>query len=220
MSKTIPSHLPALDNSTGGYRPGTVTIVRSRDIEPENVQDFVISQIKQVCVMDDYRTLIISLNMNMREFARSMAYGENTAMIEKMYKAPLYISQKDLFEDVNEHTLVAVLNEIFENESEPSRIVFIDGVDMAVSPKLIKDKCPDNSFLLELIKVAKKHQAAFVISDYDNKVETGLHRPDEAVEIELLTDIQDVVQAAIYYQKKEVIETDLYGLWRIFEKSI
>ena len=66
------------------------------------------------------------------------------------------------------------------------------------------------SFTKELNKVAEEFNVPIVVSDYDDSLYVGIHRPGTVTEIELKTTLEGIVQAYVINNNIFEIVTNLY----------
>ena len=211
------SRFEFINKNANGYVPGTVTVVRSLDLIPDALQDFIVSETKQVAVENQVPILVVSLSMDTKEFVKCLVFGESRDGIEHILKARLFIA--DNKEGATFYDLLKNFERAIENIDDELGLIIIDGID-SIIPQVTNTVILNNDPLVSLVNLAKKTRLPFLVSDYDNNLETGYPRPDAVVEIELLTDLQDNVQAALYKGNKKIVTTDLYESWRIFEKLL
>lgn len=204
-----------VNKHAGGYQPGTVTVVRTLEQEGGALQDFIISETKQIGVENQVPVLVLSLGMDTKEFAKCLALQESKAGIERLIKARLYVADKE--KETSFRDLLKDLEQAVENIEDELGLVIIDDIGSVIRGIPTKESPLDNSQLISLVNLAKKTRLPILVSDYENNLETGYPRPDEVVEIELLTDLQKDVQAALYKGKDRKVTTDLYENWRVFE---
>lgn len=213
-TNTIPSGFPAIDAHAGGLLKGGVFLVKTREQEGEELQDFMMAEIKQLAVENHLQVLVASLQMNKRELIWSLTVNETPSGIQDLMNAHVavtYGESKDTWEDV--------LQDIERFASEyGADVVIIDGMDEFVLKP--KEGVVDTSVIDGLLATARRTGLPLVVSDYRNKIEVGIHRDDKVTEMEIKTDIHDTVQAAVYSNGKETIIEDLYGLWKVFLKTL
>ncbi len=213
-TNTIPSGFPAIDAHAGGLLKGGVFLVKTREQEGEELQDFMMAEIKQLAVENHLQVLVASLQMNKRELIWSLTVNETPSGIQDLMNAHVavtYGESKDTWEDVLQDI------ERFAAEYDAD-VVIIDGMDEFVMKP--KEGVMDTSVIDGLLATARRTGLPLVVSDYRNKIEVGIHRDDKVIEMELKTDIYDTVQAAVYSNGKETIIEDLYGLWKVFLKTL
>lgn len=204
-----------INKYAGGYEPETVTVIRTVDSLPDALQDFIVSETKQIAIEKGAVVLIFSLGLDTKEFAKCLVYQESRAGIERLAKAQIYISEIDK-ENPSFDEVLEDIEEIINGFDKTPQMVIIDGIDAIQTPQSDKTEI-DNAPLLNLLSLAKRTGLPLLVSDYQNNLETGYPRPDGTIEIELLTDLQDNVQAALYKGKEEHVTTDLYEIWRVFQ---
>lgn len=204
-----------INKNANGYVPGTVTVIRTLDLEPDALQDFIVSETKQVAVENQVPVLVVSLGMDTKEFAKCLAFRESRDGIEHIVKTRLYVADKE--KETSFRDLLKDLEQAVENTEDELGLVIIDDIGSVIRGIPTKESPLDNSQLVSLVNLAKKTRLPILVSDYENNLETGYPRPDEVVEIELLTDLQENVQAALYKGKDRKVTTDLYENWRVFE---
>lgn len=215
-TKTIPSGIKAIDEHTGGgYRSGTLFIARICEILKDELQEFILTQTKQLALVDRNKVLIFSLTMDAREFALSLLKEGTPVLYKEINNSNLYVSEKG-----NLDNLAVLFKKLTQfTEALSPDIIIIDGID-----ELLPEPTPltgmDTSAIEKLVKTAQAINVPIIVSDYENRLETGLHRPKNVTEMELKVDINETVQASIISNEKETISEDLYGLWKIFEKII
>lgn len=215
-AKTIPSGIKAIDEHTGGgYRSGTLFIARICEIFKDELQEFILTQTKQLALVDRNKVLIFSLTMDAREFALSLLKEGTPVLYKEINNSNLYVSEKGKLDN-----LAVLFNKLEEfTEALSPDIIIIDGID-----ELLPEPTPltgmDTSTIENLVKMAQAMNVPIIVSDYENRLETGLHRPKNVTEMELKVDINETVQASIISNGKETVSEDLYGLWKIFEKII
>lgn len=213
-TNTIPSGFPTIDAHAGGFLKGGVFLVRTREQEGEELQDFMMAEIKQLAVENHLQVLVASLQMNKRELIWSLTVNETPSGIQALMNAHVAVTfgeSKDTWEDV--------LQDIERFASEyGADVVIIDGMDEFVLKP--KEGVVDTSVIDGLLATARRTGLPLVVSDYRNKIEVGIHRDDKVTEMEIKTDIHDTVQAAVYSNGKETIIEDLYGLWKVFLKTL
>lgn len=213
-TNTIPSGFPAIDAHAGGLLKGGVFLVKTREQEGEELQDFMMAEIKQLAVENHLQVLVASLQMNKRELIWSLTVNETPSGIQDIMNAHVavtYGESKDTWEDVLQDI------ERFAAEYDAD-VVIIDGMDEFVMKP--KEGVMDTSVIDGLLATARRTGLPLVVSDYRNKIEVGIHRDDKVTEMELKTDIYDTVQAAVYSNGKETVIEDLYGLWKVFLKTL
>lgn len=215
-TKTIPSGIKAIDEHTGGgYRSGTLFIARICEILKDELQEFILTQTKQLALVDKNKVLIFSLTMDAREFALSLLKAGTPILYMEINNSNLYVSEKGKLDNLA--VLFKKLTQFTEALSPD--IIIIDGID-----ELLPEPTPltgmDTSAIEKLVKTAQAINVPIIVSDYENRLETGLHRPKNVTEMELKVDINETVQASVISNGKETISEDLYGLWKIFEKII
>lgn len=214
--KTIPSGINAIDEHTGGgYRNGTLFIARICEIFKDELQEFILTQTKQLALGDKNRVLVFSLTMDAKEFALSLLKEGTPVLYKEINNSNLYVSEKG-----NLDNLAVLFKKLVEfTEALSPDIIIIDGID-----ELLPEPTPlagmDTSAIEKLVKTAQAINVPIIVSDYENRLETGLRRPKNVTEMELKVDINETVQASIISNGKETISEDLYGLWKIFEKII
>lgn len=211
--KIISSGFETIDSHEGGFKRGHVFIARTCEPEGAELQDYICTQTRQLALDSNLKVFIITLQMNKREFITELISNQSPQTIQQMSKTSIYIAERNSFNSVKEIELA--IPEFIENEEID--IVVIDGIDSIV-PTLDLGYNEDETDLL--IKIAKKTNCVLIVSDYENNLTMSLNRPDEITEMEIKTDIRDTVQAAIYSNDKKTIIDDLYGLWRIFDKTL
>lgn len=211
----IPSGFEAIDAHTGGgYLPGTLFIARTLEVYPDELQDFMLNQIKEM-INADRRILVSSLGMDENEFAKCLIINETPQQIQKIVNSDIWVCVKK--DDVSYEEVIESISD-YLNDIEPN-VLLIDGIDEILPP--IERQTPlDTSAVEALLKLAKDASVPVIVSDYRNRLETGLHRDAHVTEMELKTDIRDTVQASILSNDKETVTEDLYGLWRVFEKIL
>ena len=215
-TKTIPSGIKAIDEHTGGgYRSGTLFIARICEILKDELQEFILTQTKQLALVDRNKVLIFSLTMDAREFALSLLKEGTPVLYKEINNSNLYVSEKG-----NLDNLAVLFKKLTQfTEALSPDIIIIDGID-----ELLPEPTPltgmDTSAIEKLVKTAQAINVPIIVSDYENRLETGLNRPKNVTEMELKVDINETVQASIISNEKETISEDLYGLWKIFEKII
>lgn len=214
--KTIPSGIKAIDEHTGGgYRSGTLFIARICEIFKDELQEFILTQTKQLAIGNKNRVLVFSLTMNDKDFTLSLLKEGTPVLYKDINDADIYVSEKGKLDNLT--VLFDKLAEFTEDLSPD--IVIIDGID-----ELLPEPTPmtgmNTSAIEKLVKTAQAINVPIIVSDYENLLETGLHRPENVTEMELKVDINQTVQASIISNEKETISEDLYGLWKIFEKII
>lgn len=211
---TIPSGFPAIDAHAGGLLKGGVFLVKTREQEGEELQDFMIAEIKQLAAENHLKVLVASLQMDQRALATSLTMNETPSGIKKILNAEIAVMVKE-----KDDTWKDVLENIEDYAHElKADVVIIDGMDSTV-PEPAKGVM-DTSVIDGLLATARRTGLPLVVSDYRNKIEVGIHRDDKVTEMELKTDIHDTVQAAVYSNGKETIIEDLYGLWKVFLKTL
>ena len=215
-TKTIPSGIKAIDEHTGGgYRSGTLFIARICEIFKDELQEFILAQTKQLALENKNKVLVFSLTMDSRDFALSLLKEGAPVLYRQINDSDIYVLEKSDFDNVTD--LFNKLTEAAEIVSPD--IIIIDGID-----ELLPEPTPltdiDISTIEKLVRTARAINVPIVVSDYENRLETGMHRPENVTEMELKVDINDTVQASIISNGKETISEDLYGLWKIFEKII
>lgn len=214
--KTIPSGIKAIDeHAGGGYRSGTLFIARICEIYKDELQEFILTQTKQLALGDKNRVLVFSLTMDAKEFALSLLKEGTPVLYKEINNSNLYVSEKG-----NLDNLAVLFKKLVEfTEALSPDIIIIDGID-----ELLPEPTPlagmDTSAIEKLVKTAQAINVPIIVSDYENRLETGLRRPKNVTEMELKVDINETVQASIISNGKETISEDLYGLWKIFEKII
>lgn len=215
-TKTIPSGIKAIDEHTGGgYRSGTLFIARICEILKDELQEFILTQTKQLTLVDRNKVLIFSLTMDAREFALSLLKEGTPVLYKEINNSNLYVSEKG-----NLDNLAVLFKKLTQfTEALSPDIIIIDGID-----ELLPEPTPltgmDTSAIEKLVKTAQAINVPIIVSDYENRLETGLHWPKNVTEMELKVDINETVQASIISNGKETVSEDLYGLWKIFEKII
>lgn len=213
-TNTIPSGFPAIDAHAGGLLKGGVFLVKTREQEGEELQDFMMAEIKQLAVESHLQVLVASLQMDQRALATSLTMNETPSGIKKILNAEIAVMVKK-----KDDTWKDVLENIEHYASElKADVVIIDGMDSVV-PVPAKGVM-DTSIIDGLLATARRTGLPLVVSDYDNKIGVGIHRDDKVTEMEIKTDIHDTVQAAIYSNDKETVIDDLYGLWKVFLKTL
>ena len=214
--KTIPSGIKAIDEHTGGgYRSGTLFIARICEIFKDELQEFILTQTKQLALENKNTVLVFSLMMDSKDFTLSLLREGTPVLYKEIYNSDIYVSEKGDFDN-----LAVLFNKLTEfAETLSPDIVIIDGID-----ELLPEPTPligmDTSAIEKLVRTAQAINVPIVVSDYENRLETGLHRTDNVTEMDLKVDINDTVQASIISNDKETISEDLYGLWKIFEKIL
>lgn len=214
--KIIPSGIKAIDEHTGGgYRSGTLFIARICEIFKDELQEFILTQIKQLAIGNKNTVLVFSLTMDSKDFALSLLREGTPVLYKEINNSDIYVSEKGDLDN-----LAVLFNKLAEfAETLSPDIVIIDGID-----ELLPEPTPltgmDTSAIEKLVRTAQAINVPIVVSDYENRLETGLHRPDNVTEMDLKVDINDTVQASIISKNHETISEDLYGLWKIFEKII
>ena len=214
--KTIPSGIKAIDEHTGGgYRSGTLFIARICEIYKDELQEFILTQTKQLALGNKNRVLVFSLTMDAKEFALSLLKEGTPVLYKEINDSDIYVSEKGNLDNL---TVLFKKLEEFTEALSPD-IIIIDGID-----ELLPEPTPmtgmDTSAIEKLVRAAQIINVPIIVSDYENRLETGLHRPKNVTEMELKVDINETVQASIISNEKETISEDLYGLWKIFEKII
>jgi hypothetical protein len=214
--KTIPSGIKAIDEHTGGgYRSGTLFIARICEIFKDELQEFILTQTKQLAIGNKNKVLVFSLTMDAKEFALSLLKEGTPVLYKEINDSDIYVCEKG---DLDNLTVLFKKLVEFTEDLSPD-IVIIDGID-----ELLPEPTPmtgmDTSAIEKLVKTAQAINVPIIVSDYENRLETGLHRPENVTEMELKVDINETVQASIISNEKETISEDLYGLWKIFEKII
>ena len=215
MSKPniIPSGIKAIDEHTGGgYRSGTLFVARIFEIYKDELQEFILTQTKQLALGNKNTVLVFSLTMDTKDFTLSLLREGAPVLYKEINDSHIYVSEKDGFDN-----LEILLNKLTEfTETLSLDIIIIDGIDEL----LPKPTHLDTSAIEKLAKTAQSINMPIIVSDYENHLETGLHRPENVTEMDLKVDINDTVQASIISNGKKTISEDLYGLWKIFEKII
>ena len=214
--KTIPSGIKAIDEHTdGGYRSGTLFIARIREIFKDELQEFILTQTKQLAIGNKNRVLVFSLTMDAKEFTLSLLKEGTPVLYKEINDSDIYVSEKG---DLDNLTVLFKKIKEFTEALSPD-IIIIDGID-----ELLPEPTPltgmNTSTIEKLVKTAQSINVPIIVSDYENRLETGLHRPENVTEMELKVDINETVQASIISNGKETVSEDLYGLWKIFEKII
>ena len=214
--KTIPSGIKAIDEHTGGgYRSGTLFIARICEIFKDELQEFILTQTKQLAIGNKNKVLVFSLTMDAKVFALSLLKEGTPVLYKEINDSNIYVSEKG---DLDNLTVLFKKLVEFTEDLSPD-IVIIDGID-----ELLPEPTPmtgmDTSAIGKLVKTAQAINVPIIVSDYEDRLETGLHRPENVTEMELKVDINETVQASIIPNEKETISEDLYGLWKIFEKII
>ena len=214
--KTIPSGIKAIDEHTdGGYRSGTLFIARIREIFKDELQEFILTQTKQLAIGNKNRVLVFSLTMDAKEFTLSLLKEGTPVLYKEINDSDIYVSEKG---DLDNLTVLFKKIKEFTEALSPD-IIIIDGID-----ELLPEPTPltgmNTSTIEKLVKTAQAINVPIIVSDYENRLETGLHRPENVTEMELKVDINETVQASIISNGKETVSEDLYGLWKIFEKII
>lgn len=213
-TNTIPSGFPDIDAHAGGLLKGGVFLVKTLEQEGEELQDFMMAEIKQLAVESRLRVLVASLQMDERALAVSLTMNETPSGIKTLMNAEIAVMTKE-----KDDTWKDVLEDIEHYAPEfKADVVIIDGMDDAV-PEPAKGVM-DTSIIDGLLATARRTGLPLVVSDYDNKIEVGIHRDDKVTEMEIKTDIHDTVQAAVYSNDKETLIDDLYGLWKVFLKTL
>lgn len=211
----IPSGFEAIDAHTGGgYHPGTLYIVRTLEVYPDELQDFMLNQIKEM-INADRRILVSSLGMDENEFAKCLIINETPQQIQKIVNSDIWVCVKK--DDVSYEGAIESISD-YQNDIEPD-VIIIDSIDEILPP--VEQQNPlDTSATDALLSLAKKARIPIIVSDYRNRLEVGIERDAQVTEIELKTDINGTVQAGILSNDKKTVTEDLYGLWRVFEKIL
>ena len=211
--KHIPSGFPTIDAHEGGFLKGGLFLVRPFGAcYEEQVQDYIVAQVKQFAVDAGLGVLVCSVQMNEKNFVKCLCINETVSGIRKLSSSSVYITVPDAGETYKE--IVEKL-EGFSKEVEPD-IIIIDGID-SVLPMPVPNGEIDTSVSDALLSLAASTGLPVIVSDYDGLVEIGLHRKDAVTEMEVKTDIRDTVQAAVYSNDKKTIIEDLYSFWTIFD---
>ena len=71
--KTIQSTFTPLNELFGGYAPGTLTIVRSLDKEPDALQDFIMQETLNASVNQSRPVMLLSVDLDEKEIAKCLA---------------------------------------------------------------------------------------------------------------------------------------------------
>ena len=215
-TKTIPSGIKAIDEHTGGgYQNGTLFVARICEIYKDELQEFILTQTKQLALGNKNTVLVFSLTMDTKDFALSLLGQGTPVLYKEINDSNFYVSEKDGFDN-----LEILLNKLTEfTETISPDIIIIDGIDELL-PEPTSLTYIDTSAIEKLAKTAQSINMPIIVSDYENHLETGLHRPENVTEMDLKVDINDTVQASIISNGKKTISEDLYGLWKIFEKII
>lgn len=211
----IPSGFEAIDAHTGGgYLPGTLFIARTLEVYPDELQDFIIDQMREFA-LNGKRVFVASLGMDEKDLAKCLLMDATPQQIRKLYNAELWVCVKK--EDNSFKKTIKEIDEYLDRIAPD--VLLIDGIDEILPP--VERQMPlDTSAVEALLKLAKDASVPVIVSDYRNRLETGLHRDAHVTEMELKTDIRDTVQASILSNDKETVTEDLYGLWRVFEKIL
>lgn len=209
--KTIPSGFETIDTPTGGLKKGGLFLVRTLETEGEELQEFICAEIRKLTVEGNLSILVVSLSMDRKELIKELLRNQTQEQIKELANRSIYVAEKYGINDID------TLQETMTQFSEDKKIdaIVIDGIETV----LPADET-DSRAIKNLIELAKDTGTAVIISDYDGHLDVGYPRPDEVTEMEIKTDINDIVQAAIYTNKRKIIIEDLYGFWKIFNKIL
>lgn len=211
----IPSGFEAIDAHTGGgYLPGTLFIARIMEVYPDELQSFIIDQIREFTI-NGKRVFVASLEMNERDLAKCLLMDATPQQIRKLFDAELCVCVKR--ENTSFKRTIKEFEEYLDRIAPD--VFLIDGID-EILPPVERQMPPETSAVDALLKLAKDASVPVIVSDYRNRLDTGLHRDARVTEMVLKTDIRDTVQASILSNDKETVTEDLYGLWRVFEKIL
>lgn len=211
----IPSGFDAIDEHLGGgYKGGNLFIARIWEIEPDALQDFIVMQVKQLATSRKVKVLVVSLGMDSKEFVKCLAFDSTPGQLKAIAEAPLFISE---FKE-KKHNPESVMKDLpgYIDEGDFD-IVIIDGAEKLITERNLKVGTLNTETVDALLSLARKSSVPIVVSDYGNKLETGLHRDDRITEMEIKTDVHGTVQASILSNEKKTVTEDLFGLWKVFE---
>lgn len=208
QKKTIPSGFEAIDDHLGGgYKSGTLFIARSREIEQDELQDFIIAQIKQLAVGNKTKLLVTSLGMNCKEFVKCIVWDSTPEQLRLLNSSPLFLTDMTPREKGDYLKLIGQLRDFIEERDVD--LLIIDSAE---------NLAPGNTEVVEgLLDIAQETGVPIIVSDYEDELEVGYPRDNRVTEMEIKTDINDTVQASILSNEKKTISEDLYGLWKVFE---
>lgn len=210
--KRIPTGLEPLDSFCGGYSRGGLCVVRALDKDPDTLQDYYMSQVKDLAIDRELTVYVASLGIPAREFVKCIAEGEGAARLQKLAEAEVHLSEYDKGE-----TITSFAEDLLRriDDLEPD-VTFIEGLEKYA---------PCNGMdgfgaVQEILDAARKTRSAIVLIDFDDNLPVPFPREEDVMEIELKTTLDEVVQANIYAGSRMTTTTDLYGRWRIFENIL
>lgn len=208
QKKTIPSGFEAIDDHLGGgYKSSTLFIARSREIEQDELQDFIIAQIKQLAVENKTKLLVASLGMNCKEFVKCIVWDSTPEQLRLLNSSTLFLTDMSPREKGDYLKLIGQLRDFIEERDVD--LLIIDSAE---------NLAPGNTEVVEgLLDLAQETGVPIIVSDYEDELEVGYPRDNRVTEMEIKTDINDTVQASILSNEKKTISEDLYGLWKVFE---
>lgn len=200
----IPSAFVPVNETLGGYAPGTIAIVRTLDNpnELEAPQDFIVEEIRHAGI-NDVRTLAIALDMSREEFCKALIFDpEQEKLVENaeaLDKAPVYVGSLEDRKEKNIRTLTEYLCNYTEKLN--FRLVIINSIDEILPEITEKQSIPSKELLNALSTLAEEKGIAFLLTDYLMRLSTPYPRPDNITEIELKTDLNGIVQAMVVNNK-------------------
>lgn len=204
------SGLGPIDDFCGGYPRGGVCIARGLDREPDALQDFYVTQVKQHALDLGRTILVASLGMSSRELVHCIAYGESRNRLQKLEKASIYISDKERSMSLDKFL------EVFSRTVKKINpdIAFIEGFDKIIpNGRLLQASS-------QLIDTAQDLDCPTVVIDFDYKIQSPYPRRGDTMELELKTTLEGIVEANIYEGPRQTTTADLYGRWRLFENIL
>lgn len=210
--KRIPTGLEPLDSFCGGYSRGGICVVRALDKDPDALQDYYMSQVKDLAIDRGLSVLVASLGFSAREFVKCIADGEGVTRLQRLAEARIYVSEYTKGE-----TLESFTEDLMRRAEEyESDVIFIEGLE-----KYAPEGGGDCSGTVDAVLGAvRKNRCAAVLIDFDDNLPVPYPREEDVMEIELKTTLDEVVQANIYAGSRMTTATDLYGRWRIFENIL
>ena len=214
QKKTIPSGFEAIDDHLGGgYKSGTLFIARSREIEQDELQDFIIAQIKQLTVGNKTKLLVASLGMNCKEFVKCIVWDSTPEQLRLLNSSTLFLTDMNPREKGDYLKLIGQLRDFIE-EWDVDLLIIDSAENLAPGNTEVVEGLLDTEVVEGLLNLAQETGVPIIVSDYEDELEVGYPRDNRVTEMEIKTDINDTVQASIL---SKTISEDLYGLWKVFE---